>query len=205
MAKKPEQGNGGKSKMTVVMFHTEGSDATLLEGFRTISLAMTSLLKPAQLSPPRKGLSAPLESDAVDLADENNETDGVDTAVESGQESVRPTKQRSYRSPEILTDLDLTAGKISLKAFLEEKKVGENDSKRTLAAAVWLKQNRGIVDIGADHLFTCYRHMGWTTAKDVMASVRGLKKLSCFSKGKEPGTYAVNHIGENRVLEMATS
>src|SRR5258707_11607913 len=133
MAKKEEMKSIGKSKMTGVMFHTEGDDATLQEGFRTVSLAMTSLLKATQTPVPRKALAAATApGETVDVSEMNEEPNEEEAPGDVEMETVRPSKQRYYPSPETIKDLDLNNGKITLKAFLEAKAVRDNDSKRSL-------------------------------------------------------------------------
>ncbi len=133
---------------------------------------------------------------------ETSQTEQTTTVSEETTTTER-TARRSFKSPEIVKDLDLLTGKATLKDFLTQKGVGDNDTKRCLAIAVWLKENRNITEITADHVYTCYRHMGWTTQNDVLGPIRRLKMDGAFSKGEARGTYAINHIGENRVMQMA--
>ena len=117
-----------------------------------------------------------------------------------------PSKQkaknsaRQFPTPQTL-DLDLTTGDTPLKAFLEQKKpVGDN--KRYLTIAYWLKKNLGINEIDMNHAYTCYRFVGWNVPADAGSPLRVMKKQGWMTKGSGKGAYAINHIGENVVIEM---
>jgi hypothetical protein len=98
--------------------------------------------------------------------------------------------------------LDLTSGDVPLEKYCESKNP-DSDSKKYLVIAAWLKQQRGIAAVTADHVHTCYRHMGWHTPKDVLQPLRDMKRRNgWFNKGPERGEYAINHIGENEVAKM---
>jgi len=59
-----------------------------------------------------------------------------------------------------------------------------------------MKANLSLDEVTMDHIYTAYRHMGWTSPKDVSSPLRSMKtQNSWFSKGKEKGAYAINHVG----------
>jgi hypothetical protein len=194
-------GGNGKSKMTVMMFQLEGGDETLREGIRTISQAMGNVLNPTRLmlAKPAPTLTPPEAAEASDGQPE------LDLAPESGEEearsSQRPSRPAKSRSPIILT-LDLKAGKVPLTTFCETKGVGDNDNRRYLAIAYWLKENLSIAAITMDHVHTCYRFLGWQTPADASSPLRRMKNSGWFDKGTEKGAYAINHVGENEVMRM---
>lgn len=152
MRKKEEVLNrNAKSKMTMMMFQLEGEDATLQEGFRTIAQAMNTILKPVYSLPALPSKNSTSDHGAVPaLAPSDGATPAETDQTQEPGEPVngRATRaQRSYKSPEIINDLDLVSGPPTLKDFLTEKGVSDNDAKRCLAIAVWLKNNRRINDV----------------------------------------------------------
>jgi hypothetical protein len=199
MAKKEEFRNP-KSKITVMMFQLEGTDETLQEGIRTIGNAIGAVLKPMRAIAPKanNGGTADLETE-TEVA-EVVESEETSTEDNSGQE--RETKTAKPRSPKVL-DIDLKSAKNSLKDFCEAKKVGDGDTDRYLVMAYWLKENLNLTEVTMDHIHTCYRFLDWQTPTDASAPLRNMKQKGWFNKGAAKGAYAINHVGENKVMGMA--
>ncbi len=204
MRRKDEPAGGnGKSKMTVMMFQLEGGDETLREGIRTISQAMGNLLGPTRITAPKPAITVPALEVTDSPAAEIQPEASVDSISEETQEAPkRPGPGAAKpRSPKILT-LDLKSAKISLKEFCDLKGVGDNDTRRYLAIAFWLKENLNITAVTMDHAYTCYRFLGWQTPADASSPLRAMKQKGWFDKGTERGAYVLNHVGENAVIEM---
>ncbi len=195
-------GGNGKSKMTVMMFQLEGGDETLREGIRTISQAMGNVLNPTRLllAKPAPGLTT-AEAPEVPEAEPEVAASPENGGDEETRSPQRPSRPAKSRSPVILT-LDLKAGKVSLETFCEIKAVGDNDNRRCLAIAYWLKENLNITSVTMDHIHTCYRFLGWQTPADASRPLRSMKASGWFDKGNEKGAYAINHVGENEVMRM---
>jgi hypothetical protein len=198
LAKNEKPVSNKPSKMTVMLFQLEGSDETMQEGFRTINNAIDKLANPVvrvigpspakSLAPPENGAgSAALAVDAesVDVTDEGDET------PTERSKSAKPT---APRQPKVL-DLDLKAGTVPLRQYLEEKNP-TTDNRKYLLIAAWMKANLSLDEVTIDHIYTAYRHMGWTSQRDVGAPLRAMKAQNgWFAKGKDRGAYAINHIG----------
>lgn len=196
-------GGNGKSRMTVMMFQLEGGDETLRDGIRTISQAMSTVLNTSKalVQKPPAILSAPEPAEPV-LVDPEEDGSSAVATEDSGLVSRRTGPGAAKpRSPKILS-LDLKSGKVALKDFCESKSVGDNDSRRYLVIAFWLKENLGITAVSMDHIHTCYRFLGWQTPADASSPLRGMKQKGWFDKGTEKGTYAINHVGENFVMGL---
>lgn len=102
-------------------------------------------------------------------------TGGRTTTRESGETSTRTRKKatngkkstdganapRRSGGPKQLMDLDLTPrGKVSFHDFVSEKRPKTNHDRNVVSVYYCA----GILDVGAvtaDHVFTCYRDMGW--------------------------------------------
>ncbi len=202
MAKRKSNDGTSTSKMTVMVFQLEGDDATLQEGFRTISNAISRVMPttglqaslPAQHAP--SGLPAPESPDDSDV-------DYIDAepVVTSSSNGTNGSRKRSVKSPQVL-DLDFTSGEVPLKSFLT-KFAGDQVTKRYLLIAYWFKHYGELEDVTMDHIHTGYRHMGWQTPKDASQPLRDMKsKQGWFHKGDGRGSYKINHIGENEVMNI---
>jgi hypothetical protein len=108
-------------------------------------------------------------------------------------------KKKKLRTP-VPLDLDLTSGSKPFKTYFEEQEP-KTDSKRYLVIAQWLKEHRNIPEIGADHVYTCYRFLGMSVPEDVLSVFRGLKKQAWVEGGSSPGMFKINHIGENQLTQ----
>ena len=199
----------GKVRMTVIHFETESDNATLAENIRAVANTLARALTPQPRTVPRPaqltsgngaaGAGAPPVEQDVDDFD-----DAIDIEVTPVSAKPKGNKPATPRQPQPL-ELDLISGDVPLKAFLEQKKP-TSDVKRYLVIAYWLKQYRSINDITMDHAYTCYRHMGsgWNVPKDAGIPLRQMKqkKYGWMSSGSTPGSYAINHLGENEVNKM---
>jgi hypothetical protein len=196
------------SKMTVMVFQLEGDDATLQEGFKTISTALSRVLPAPPVRMPRL-LSAPglpIEEAEVDQ-EEPQDLEQVEqlSSNGNGNASGKTGPKKPPRSP-IILDVDLTGGDMPLKAFLG-KYSGDEMTKRYLLVAYWYKFYRNTDQVSADHIHTAFRHMGpgWSTPRDAAQPLRDLKqRQQWFNKG-DRGQYKINHIGENVVHEIIGS
>lgn len=207
MRRREELTNGnGKSKMTVMMFQLEGGDETLRDGIRSISQAMSTVLNSSRTLATKQAASlpAPETSEAEVLEPELNlGSPAIDETPEPASRRPSPSVSKP-RSPKILS-LDLKAAKVPLKEFCESKSVGENDSRRYLVISYWLKEQLSIPTVTMDHIHTCYRTLGWLTPADASSPLRNMKQSGWFDKGTEKGSYAINHVGENAVMELGGS
>lgn len=191
------------SKMTVMLFQLEGSDETLQEGFRTINNAIDKLANPVvRVLPPsaakalasaRNGDEA--ESQVLDAEFEEAPAD-ADEPSSSQEKATKPKSSGAGtpRQPKVL-DIDLKAGSTPLREYLEQKKP-TTDNRKYLLIAAWMKDNLNLGEVTIDHIYTAYRHMGWTSRKDVGGPLRSMKSQNgWFGKGKGKGAYVINHIG----------
>ena len=187
--------------MTVMLFQLEGSDDTLQEGFRTINSAIDKLANPVVRvigqQPVAKGLSASKNgndggSHVLEAEIFEDELEAETTTPEAAKTKKGPTG--APRQPKVL-DLDLKTGSKSLREYLEEKNPTSH-ARKSLLISAWLKASLATDEVTMDHIYTGYRHMGWTSPKDITSPLRGMKrKNGWFAKGKEEGAYAINHIG----------
>lgn len=195
--------NKPNGKIRVFLFELEGTDETLLESVRSIAGAVnrtfsnTTQVVTKVLAPPTNG------EKVEDLSAEAELHESIEEDENTPITSSMPKNKRARRrtTPEIIPDLDLTSGSSSLKSFCE-KKNPDNDTLKYLVIAIWLRDNRDLKEVSINHVYTCYRLMGWSNPEDFGRVFQNAKPKGYFTKGSSKGSWAITHIGENRVTEM---
>lgn len=154
-------------------------------------------------TPPAKRIVAPTVSNATTPEHEFEpevENVGEDDDIEA---PPAPAKARGARKPPPtpnIVDIDMNAD-VSLASFAEGKDA-KSQHKKYLIAAAWLKEHRGVDGVTADHIYTCFRSMGWPTSiPDFWQPLRDLKRRKYFSKN-EKNEYEINHIGLDQVNKL---
>jgi hypothetical protein len=201
MAKQDKPANNKPSKMTVMLFQLEGNDETLQEGFRTINNAIDKLANPVVrviTQPPNRSLATGkngADENAAPVVDAEIVDDDEEVEEAPADRSKATPKAPSVPKQPNVLNLDLKAGSVPLREYLEQKNP-TTDSRRYLLIAAWMKANLSLDEVTIDHIYTAYRHMGWSSQRDVGAPLRSMKRQNgWFAKGKEKGAYAINHIG----------
>jgi hypothetical protein len=190
----------GRVKFRFLEFELDGSDHTLQESLKSIAAAISRGPSGQKLiaSP---GRIESEETESIEASDLQEATEKDSAKADESQS--RPASSRSAgtpRTPKVL-DLDLKKGPVTLEEFCK-KKNPTGDNQKYLAIAHWLKENLNIIEVSMDHVHTCYRTMGWHTPKDASGPLRAMKRSGWFQKGKEVGTYSINHVGDNEVSKM---
>jgi hypothetical protein len=201
MAKKDDGFGASKSKMTVLLFQLEGSDQTLQHGIQKISHALSGILQSTKAQSPGlllSGAHTAEEMTAESVVDLN--TEDRSSVEDPPGNGTAPKKAPTPRSPNVLPELKVSADE--LRQYCDAKDVGDQDSRRYLAIAAFLKDKMNIPSVTPDHIHTCYRLLSWGTPRDAGAPLRRLKAQGLFTKGAKKGEYAINHVGENSVREM---
>lgn len=203
MARKPSKG-AGTSKVRFIMLEAEMPEGDLDQ----ITTAIQNALRPAQTKGPRIsknstqviGQSDLDDEDVIDASDYAHDAeDEAAAAPNSTPKTRKPAKLAKRKVVEI--DLDSV---VSLAAYAE-KYPPKNDQDRYLLAVAYLCENRNDIEgVTADHVYTCFRKMNWSTGlKDFAQPLRNLKSNDLLDSGKTRGTYAANHIGLDRVHKFA--
>ncbi len=206
MAKSNPQSNE-RSRVRVIVVDFDGSSNDLHQ----LAGAIANAVKPPQpvvltLPAPaaQPALTHRLNGEQPGLFDQHADAGEIEH-VQSDAEpvAIKPTdgarKKRRLRTP-VAIDLDLTTGPKPFKEYFEEM-APKSDSRRYLVIAQWLKEYRSIAEIGADHVYTCYRFVGMSVPEDLLRVFRGLKKQAWVDSGSGPGLFKINHIGENHLTK----
>lgn len=137
--------------------------------------------------------------------DAEQEVDEVaDDIAEDEEVVVQTAKQpRAKRSPPkspnvIPIDMNST---VSLASFAQGKD-SKSQNKKYMIAAAWLKECRNIDAVNGDHIFTCFKSLGWSTAiADFTQPLRVLKATYKYFDKSDKG-YEINHIGLDHVTKL---
>jgi hypothetical protein len=139
--------------------------------------------------------SAEIETEVDEVANDlvEEETDVV-------SQQAKPRVRRSPpRSPNVVT-IDMNAP-ISLATFAQGKDA-KSQHKKYMISSAWLKECRNTDAVTGDHIFTCFKSMGWSTnIIDFTQPLRVLKAKYKFFDKSDKG-YEINHIGLDHVTKL---
>ena len=190
--------NGGGSKVRFIMLEADIADGD----FSQITTAISNALKPQGVR------HTAVLTTGTDI--HRDEPVDIDASIDHDEPGAEPaprpranrTRKPSYRTPEVVTDLDLK-GEVPFEKFAKEK-APKSDLKRHLVAACWLKSYRNILTISADHAYTCYKQASWSTG--ILDFSQPFRDLDRQGLGKaKAGAFTINHIGEDKVDKMGSS
>ena len=210
MAKDDRSHEKAKVKFRFVEFEMEGGSTALQETLRSVAVTISrgNSQQPPRVLQPKAPVSGTAQTTAAPSFDHDIQSDVIDhdeplEIPPSTLQSENPKPKAKAKIPSYkIISIDLLSGDPSLKSFCEKFKL-TTDNQRVLVIAYWLKENRSIASIGGDHILTCYKHMKWNVPKDVTSPLRNMKyRNRWFESGETPGTYAINHIGENEINDM---
>lgn len=190
----------GTSRIRFIMLEAEVENGDLSE----ITSAIQNALKAPSQAAGRIGTTVVArqigrEPPAIDaeVEAENAAEEEVDASKPKPQRSSSDRKPPS--APEVI-DIDLKSDP-PLRDFAQKATV-KSDSGRFLLIAAYLKEHRGIEAVTASHIYTGFRHLGWSTAiKDFGQPLRDLKGQQLFTSPSK-GHYSINHLGLDRVEKM---
>jgi hypothetical protein len=177
-------------------------DAELNEGdLGQVTQAIQNALRPATPNAPRAIAQriAPANEEVITPQSVGAEIDDSSEQAEVPDVQAKPTGPRKFRTPKVL-DLDLRSG-VSFQSFAQSKNP-PSDQTRFLVVAAWFKLHHDTESITVDHVYTCYRHIGWPSAiEDFSAPLRALKGNQLLERTKK-GSYAINQLGMARVDKL---
>jgi hypothetical protein len=195
MALKKGQTEKGSNRIRFIMLEADIADGNLSE----LTQAITNALKPhaalrqlSQISAPRPALPPEeIGTGEGEEAIELRETNGV-------EELKTPSASKSKYKPPLpkyVHDMDVEGQGNPFKAYAEER-APKSHLRRYLVAAMWLKQHGGRETLGIDHVYTCYKTVGWPLGiSDWDGNFRQLVKRDLMRRVQQ-GEYAITPIGE---------
>ncbi|MFK4657044.1 hypothetical protein ABIF97_006978 [Bradyrhizobium japonicum] len=204
MAKNSTVKSGGPARVRLVVFDAEVPDGD----FNSLAQVLQNALKTPTVIQQRltNGSAAaktithqPAEAaqdDEPGLFDNLEEVEPVEVAPAT----ARPKPPRKAPKAPDIVDIDMNSD-VSLAAFAAGKDAGSQHKKYMIAAA-WLKEHRNIDAVGAGHIYTCFRSMGWSAnIPDFWQPLRDLKAKKYFAKN-DAGDYEINHLGLDYVKKL---
>jgi hypothetical protein len=197
--------SGGTSRIRFVMLDAELTDGDLTQVTQAIQNALRppTLVQHRALTAPNQngGTSSSMPEEASDDASDHPIDAAVDPQSELTEQRrpARDGKPRKYRSPQVI-DLDLHS-EPSLAGYTRTREL-DSDTDKFLTIAAWSKECRKINEIGADHVYTCFRSLHWSTdIGDFGAPLRYLKQQQLMTSSGR-GLYSINHLGLDRVMKL---
>lgn len=186
------------SRIRFVMFDAEIADGDI----GPITQAIQNALRgPAPVTIQR--LPSPSKTQDTSVAHAPEPDTEVEQDVEVVDATPEAPRQRAPRKPAPtpnIIDIEMNED-VSLASFAQGKDA-KSQHKRFLIAAAWLKEHRNVDAVSADHIYTCYRSIGWSTGiPDFAQPLRDLKAKKYFTQ-PEKGLYAINHIGLDYVKKL---
>jgi len=221
MAKRDEQKanqNGydsGGIKVRVIEFELHGRNATVSEGIKAITDAISNRTVVVS-EPQRPALPAIPKHEALVTTIDVEKPEEPDTShTEIGSEETSATnlaggngtgskRKYSYRTPKYLSDLDITKAKKNLQEFVEEKNP-PNVQAKYLVIVYWFLKYMDIAEVTIDHVYTVFDVLGWKAEMPSNPSVplRDLKsKSNMLTREPKAEGYKLNFKGEQEVEKM---
>jgi hypothetical protein len=203
MAKNSTGKTGGPSHVRFIMFEADLAEGEVGQVLQTIQ----SALRPAATSTiqriaPPLAPTKPLAPEPQQVRENDVHIEEVLQETEIADTASTPARTRGPRKPAPtpkVIDLDIKS-EVSLAPFAEKLNPKSNNH-RYLVIAAWLHKHR-IDVITVDHIYTCYRSMGWSTdIPDFAQPLRLLKHQQLFTS-PERGKYAINHLGLDRAEKL---
>ena len=182
-----------KGRIRILYLEMEGANDTLVSGIRDITNVL-GRTHPQQRQP--QALPNNADSAKENIQPSLNFDGEVVEAEEVHEAPKTKAKRSSYPVPQVL-DIDLKDGEVSLEQFCQRKNPTSNTQKY-LVIATWFKEYRSIKFISTNHIYTAYRALGWSPAKDLRGAFNAGKSAGHFN-GPVKGEWEINHIG----LEIA--
>lgn len=201
MAKAAAKAAGGTSRIRFVMFDAEVAEGEITQITQAIQNALRGPVQVTarRVSPPA-ALKAPEGNGHAEETEPEfeQEEDVVDVDVTPAA-PARPRAPRKPAAKPNVIELDLTS-EPPLASLTDPK----SNQKRYLKIAAWLHDHRGIDTVTPDHIYTCYRHLGWPIdIPDFAQPLRVLKHDQYFTT-PEPGKYAINQLGLAKAAKISS-
>jgi hypothetical protein len=187
----------GTSRIKFIMFDAEIADDQLQSVTQAITNAMRGPTPAPRRLPPvapqLNGNGAAEHVDEPDLFDDVDEVDAVDVTP-AAPKAARPRKA-APKPTVIKIDTDTEP---ALSTLVDPK----SNHRRYLTIAAWLHDHRETPIVTADHIYSCYRLLGWPTdILDFAQPLRELKHKQYFTT-PERGKYAINQLGLQKAKEV---
>ena len=195
---KQSAGTKNPSRIRFVMVEAELGDGDIGQITQAITNALrgpapTVIKRIAAPVPAMNGGAEHAEPETLEEVAEEVEAEAVAPAAPKAK-----SPRKAAPKPSVI-DLDITT-EPPLSSLADP---GSNHG-RYLVIAEWLHDHRQIEKVTADHIYTCFRHLGWPIdILDFAQPLRELKFKQYFTT-PERGNYAINQLGLAKAKEART-
>lgn len=193
---------GGNSKVRFIMFEAKMSDGDLSQ----VAQVLQNALRPTQLPAKIIQIAAPASSNGEVVAELDEQLEDVvepdaNSSLQSKRVRSGASQKRSFYTPKVVpVDCDTDP---SLRSFID-KHPPKNVNAKFLAVLAWFHEARAIKTVSVDQVFTCFKHLEWSTGlKDFSQPLRDLKGQDLIGGGAKAG-FEINHVGLDRVTKYAS-
>jgi hypothetical protein len=181
-------------ELDVVIFRLKGGPATLQKGFDTINNALTRMAPAAGRTIVQRvpqeitvGTNGSADTGAEEVIED-------ELPVETTPRGEGSAGQRREKSWKFLSDFDMEGNSTPFKDFAGVKgELGTYD--KYMVAAYWLHKHGGLAAFSGNHIFTCFRTMGWKSKDDITEPMRRLKKDKSYFEKLERGEWKQTPLG----------
>jgi hypothetical protein len=179
------------SRIRFVMVDAEIAEGDIASVTQAIQNALRGPAPIALQRLPSPSKTSPQDIDGAAVSEPELETE-AEEAVVSPEVPRQRSQRRAAPTPRVI-EIDMTT-EPTLQSYALRTNPKSNH-KRYLTIAAWLHEHRKIDTITADHVYTCYRHVGWPASiPDFAQPLRELKHKQFFTS-PETGKYSINHLG----------
>lgn len=192
---KQSSSRGGTSRIRFIVVEAELQEGELAQ----VTQVLQNAFKTQQVFPVRPQAARIASSSTVDeVAFEPDEHESDDDFVEHVQPSPprNPRKARPSRVPNVVNDLDPKTDP-SLRDFVAGYDA-KSGFEKYLAIALWLRDARSTNTFTVDHIYTCFKLLGWSTnSSDFSKPLRNLADNQ-FLGGDSKG-YSLTLTGAGKI------
>jgi hypothetical protein len=202
MAKASTLKTGGTSHIRFVMVEAEIAQGEIGQITQAIQNALrgASPITVQRLAAPAAPKTTGQDANGAQHLEPESEVEQDNEVVDAAPATPRQRVSRKPAKTPNIIDIEMN-NDVSLASFAQGKD-SKSQHKRFLIAAAWLKEHRDVDAVSDDHIYTCFRSMGWSTnIPDFAQPLRDLKAKKYFTQ-PEKGLYAINHIGLDYVKKL---
>lgn len=188
----------GTSRIKFIMLDAEIAD----DQIQSITQAIANALRPAPPpAPKRLPAAAPQLNGNGHAVEEQDQSDLFEALEDEEPIDVTPAAPKAKKPRKAAPKPTVIAIDTDSEPKLSTLVDPKSNHKRYLMIAAWLHDHRNSPVITQDHVYSCYRLLGWPTdILDFAQPLRELKHKQYFTT-PERGKYAINQLGLQKAKE----
>ena len=147
------------------------------------------------------GDSKPLSNIDKSLNDESPKVENVESSVQITSSKAKNRKKNVQTTGQLLKDLDLSGRGVTnqkLKDFVAQKNPKTNIQK-TAVFLYYLQHIMSIEEITIDHIFTCYKNMGYRMPDNLHQNLSDICSSRYGYANRTDGKFSMTVRGDNYI------